>query len=272
MRLPESYRIDPDDPRAPTIAEWEQMTPEERAYVVEALPSEEAGLFPPEGDPHRKAKSRAAETLDDYYHRIKRSVYISSELGIYYPGEPRFSPDLIAVLDVEPHERSSWVVLHERKGIDLALEVVYAGDRAKDAERNVKWYARLGIQEYFIFDIKQCILSGYRLPSASAGEARTYRPILPQGGRYASAVLGLDLVAEGSKLRFFLADTPLLEGRELITRLELMVDDVLLRQAEAERRAQAEAARAADLEQKLRETESRLAKVETELARLKSGR
>ncbi len=34
------YVVDPDDPRAPSAEIWELLTPEERAEVVESLPSE----------------------------------------------------------------------------------------------------------------------------------------------------------------------------------------------------------------------------------------
>lgn len=279
QQLPDAYRIDPADPRAPSVAEWERMSPAERARVVALLPSEdEAGLWPPEGDRHRKVKNQAVETLDDFFQRTGRKIYVSSELGIYYPGEPRFSPDLLAVLDVEAHERSSWVVTAEGKGLDLALEVYHAGDQAKDYDENVKRYARLGIHEYFIFDAGQCSLRGYRLAPPSPPGARVYRPILAQGGRYCSEVLGLDLMVDGLKLRFFQATAPLLEGQELIAKLGSMLDEVLAHKAEAEQRAQAEAeraqaetSRAASLEQRLSEVEGKLAEAEAEIARLKGG-
>lgn len=273
QRIPDDYRIDPSDPRAPSQAEWDRMTPAERACVVAMLPSEEpASLLPPEGDRHRKTKTRAVETLDDFFQRMGRKIYVSSELGVYYPGEPRFSPDLLAVVDVEPHERSSWVVLSEGKGLDLVIEVYYAGDQAKDFDENVKRYARLQIREYFIFDAGQCSLRGYRLPpTSSQNVAPAYRPVLAQGGRFPSEVLGLDLMVDGSKLRFFQATAPLLEGQELIAKLGSMLDEVLVHKAEVERRALVEAQRAATLERTLIEVQSKLAEAEAEIARLKGG-
>ena len=81
------------------------MSDDERARVVDALPSEIESAYPPEGDVHRKAKDGPLGALDAYFRRIGRRVYLSSNLPVYYPGEPIFAPDLIAVLDVEPHER-----------------------------------------------------------------------------------------------------------------------------------------------------------------------
>jgi hypothetical protein len=56
--LEHGYAFDPDDPRAPSEAAWERMTDEERARVVDMLPSE---LEPPKGDPHRVAVELRAE-------------------------------------------------------------------------------------------------------------------------------------------------------------------------------------------------------------------
>ena len=40
QRLPDTYRIDPADPRAPSQDVWDRMTIEERARVVSMLPDE----------------------------------------------------------------------------------------------------------------------------------------------------------------------------------------------------------------------------------------
>jgi hypothetical protein len=130
QRLPAGYVFNPADPRAPTLDQWAQMTAAERARVVAMLPSEvPLDLLPNEGDPHRKAKRGALDALDAFFRRTGRKVYLSSELAIYYPDEPRFAPDVIAVTDVEPHERMSWIVANEGKGLDFVLEVLVAGDR-----------------------------------------------------------------------------------------------------------------------------------------------
>ena len=122
---------------------------------------------------------------------------------VYYPGEPYFAPDLIAVLDVEPHEPGTWVVSAEGKGLELALESTLAGDRDKDLVRNVERYARLGIPEYSILDLKGPRIFGYRMakgpshcpgsPSARPGPPRRAQEGAPQQGRFASEVLGLDV-------------------------------------------------------------------------------
>jgi Uma2 family endonuclease len=265
---PEAYRFDPDDPRAPSEEQWEQMSPEERARVVAWLPAEvPLELQPPEGDPHWNAKTRTRTTLDDFFRRIGRKIYVSSELAVFYPDEPRFSPDVLAVLDVESHERDKWVVAYEGKGLDLVIEVHYGGDRAKDYETNVERYARLGIREYFIFDRRHLSLRGYRLSppeEGRAGRRGTYRPILPQGGAYPSEVLGLDLTLDGSRLRFLFGMAPVPEAEELVTKLQSMVGGLLVQAEEAEKRAAAEAERAA--------AEEKRAAAEAERARALHGK
>lgn len=142
--LPDGWLLDPEDPRAPSVEQWERMLPEERARVVAMLPIEvPLDLLPNEGDPHRKATRGALDALDGYFQRIGRKIYLSSQISVYYPAERRFAPDVLAVTDVDPHERNSWVVSDEGKGLDFVLEVHVAGDRRKDEKTNVERYARL---------------------------------------------------------------------------------------------------------------------------------
>jgi Uma2 family endonuclease len=225
------------------------MSPEERARVVALLPSKvPLRLQPPEGDPHFNAKAKTKATLDDFFKRIGRRIYISSELAVFYPGRERFSPDVLAVLDVDPHDRDKWVVSDEGKGLDLVIEVYYRGNKTNDFKTKVELYADLGIREYFIFDRRNLSLRGYRLPQAEEGRApepRVYRPIVPQGGVYPSQVLGLDLMVQGSKLRFLYGMAEVPEAEELVGKLQSKVDDLLARAEEAEKRAAVEAERAA---------------------------
>jgi Uma2 family endonuclease len=272
MRAPTPlWTVDPDDPRAPPDDVWDAMTPEERKRVVDSLPSEfpVSEAQPPEGDFHWTAKVSAREVLDGYFARTGRRVYVGSELPVYYPGERMFAPDVLAVLDVDVHQRQTWVVRDEGKGLDLAMEIIVSGKRKKDLEHNVQRYARLGIREYFVFDRGRLRLTGYRLPDPGA---RAYQPILPQMGFYASHVLGLDLRIEGTRLRFHHASAPLPEANELITTLGRMVDDVEQRLQAAEERAAEEARLREEADLARAEAERRLAEALAEIERLKAER
>src|SRR3954470_14436160 len=101
-------------PMAPSQDVWNALTAAERARVVDALPPEVTydEMAMPEGDRHLYAKIRALDALRGYFARQERRIYLGSELPIYYPAEPRFAPDLLAVLDVADHRdhlRDKWV-------------------------------------------------------------------------------------------------------------------------------------------------------------------
>jgi hypothetical protein len=265
-----------DVPRAPSSEAWDRMTPEERRRAVDALPSEfDRQLFLPEGDPHFNTKMRVRATLDDFFARMGRPVYLACELPVYYPGERMFAPDLMAVVDVSTHERMRWVVSDERRGLDLALEIRVSGDRHKDYEANVERYARLGIREYFVFDRTRLHLAGWRL-----GEGRRYHPIVPQFGRFHSEVLGLDMRREDHRLRFYVGTASVPTSAELVGTLEGMLEGLEERlhrkEAEAEAqvkaaeaRAEAEAAARAEEAAARAEAEAKLAEALAEIERLR---
>ena len=237
---------------APSQEEWDALSAAEREAVASALPGEvtDAEMSPPEGDLHFKGKVRALDALRNYFKRQKRRIYLAPELPVYYPSEPRFAPDLLAVLDVDDHDRNSWFVSREGKGLDWVMEVHVGGDREKDAEENVARYARLGVTEYFVYDRARGRLAAYRL---SPG-ARTYAPIVPQRGLHTSSVLGLDVEVQADRLRFYDGTAVLLESDELIERLERHLDNLTAQREE---------------EQRLREAaEDEVARLRAELERL----
>jgi Uma2 family endonuclease len=261
QQVPVGYVFDPEDPRAPAEDEWERMSPDERARVVAMLPPGlPLEMQPNEGDRHRAAKRGVIEALEGFFRLTGRRVYLSSELTVFYPRERRFAPDVLAVTDVEPHERTSWVVADEGKGLDFVLEVHVAGNRTKDEKTNVERYARLGIQEYFYFDRARLRLAGYRLVPGKSG----YERMVPQAGHFASAVLGLDLALDGARLRFFTGNAPLEDAGEMISRLGSMLDKVITNQEDAERLAE-------DLAGRLEESDRQLAEARAEIERLKKG-
>jgi Uma2 family endonuclease len=237
------------------------MSVEEQARVVESLPGEVTWeeMAMPEGDRHSRPKVETRDMLLGFFSRQRRQVYLGMELPVYYPGERRFAPDLLAVRDVETHERDKWVVSHEGKGLEWVMEVHVGGDRKKDAEYNVERYARLGIAEYFIYDRAREQLLAYRLPTP---EAREYERIAPERGRYRSEVLGLDFELAGGELWLWAGNARLLTSQELVEQLQR------LREEEARLREE-EARRAEEAERRAEEAEQRLAELQAELERLR---
>jgi Uma2 family endonuclease len=266
-----------DFPTAPSQAAWDAMSQSERVRVVSSLPNEvtDAEMSPPEGDQHFNAKLDTLDALRGFFRRTRRRIYLAGELPVYYPSERRFAPDVLAVLDVEDRERGKWVVSAEGKGLDFVLEVHFGGDRKKDADFNVKRYARLGIPEYVIYDRARQKLLAYQLSRPGSG---IYMPVLPQQGRYASSVLGVELCIEDERLRFWVGSAPLLRSPELIDRLEHLVESAEQR-ADDEQRLREDEQRLREDEQRLRENEQRLreeaerklAELEREVEKLKRG-
>ena len=280
--------IDPDDPRAPPTELWQRLGPEERAAIVATLPSEfsVSDAMPPEGDDHLDAFAGARDALRRWFRGRGRRIYVAGNLPIYYPGERMFSPDLIAVDDADQRQRDSWIVDAEGgKGLDLAIEIVVRGDRKKDLERNIERYAALGIPEYYLFDRRRMSLAAWEL------DAERYRRRVPQSGRYASPVLGLDLWLDGNRLRFSVGDAPVPYADELIDRVSRLSADAHgrverleielaeeqrrreeeQRQREEEQRQREEEQRRREEEQRRREQEQRRREAaETELEKLRA--
>jgi Uma2 family endonuclease len=273
------WEISPERfPRAPSREAWAALSPAERERCVAELPGE---MAMPEGDFHAAAKERVVQSLRRYFKHggaRGRSVYVGSELPVYYPASPRFAPDLLVVFDVPDHPRNKFVVSAEGKGLDFALEVHYGGDRKRDCAFKVALYAKVGIPEYFIYDRARQRLFGYRLPD----DGGAYRPILAQAGQYESRVLGVTFAIEEDNVRLYLGEAALPDDREYVARIEMLVRQTGEQVEEEAKRAEMEAARAeeegarraaaearAELETRLRsEAEARLQELQARLERL----
>jgi len=219
-----------------------------------------------EGTRHSRPKTRALTTLSDFFERARRRIFLASELAVLYPGEQVFVPDILAVVDTDPDkEVESWVVLREGRGIDFVLELRNLGRKHKDMVENVREYARLGVREYFTFDVRKKVLRGFHL----SGSQRVYVPILGQGGRLPSAVLGLDLAVVDGRLRFFNDMAQVLDSGELVGMLERMVTERDTRLEEAEERATKEAERATREAERATKEAERAERAEAELAELR---
>jgi hypothetical protein len=117
---------------------------------------------------------------------------------------------------------------------DWVLEVLHRGDRKKDLVENVERYAHLGIPEYFVYDLENQQVLGYRLSQRGSGR---YLRIVPQLGLVPSAVLGLDLAVVGGKLQLFHGMAELFGTGQLLGRLRGMMSDLEVKASEADGRA-----------------------------------
>ncbi len=200
---------------------------------------------------HMMAIIDTLEVLKDHFS-ARPNVYVGANLLQYYEeGNPRkrVAPDVFVVFDVPklPY-RDNFLVWKEGKAPDFVVEITSRLTRPEDLK--TKWVIYrdiLRVSEYFLFDPRADYLDpplqGYELV---AGE---YVPIDPIAGQLPSAVLGLCLERDGTKLR--LLDPA--SFRRLPTRLEAC-EAAEHRAEEARRRA--EAAEAA--QQRLAEENGRL--------------
>ena len=251
-----AWRLDPDDPRAPTDEQWSAMSAVQREHVVSSLPVDP----PPHtmmgvGDVHQQEVKSTEEALRHWYRKRGERAYVGVEKAVYYPGERAIEPDVFVVLGVDAHQRSSWIVQNENdRGPDFVIEILHLGDRKKDLVGNVARYARLGIPEYFVFDVPKLQLRGWRQMQTGGG----YRALLQQGGVFCSHILGMDLGIVDDRLRFFGGGAQLPDTVDLLSRLTRAVD-------QSETRA-IEQTRLAEEKSQLAEEKTQLAEEKTLLA------
>ncbi len=238
---------------------------EQRAAVV--LEDPEASYYPDsdgqpmaENDEHRWAIQSLLNPLELRY-RKRADAYVSGDLLLYYrQGDASrcVAPDVLVVHGVAPGPRRTYLLWQEGKPPDFVAEVSSPRSRIQDRTTKRELYARLGVQEYFLFDPayedrgQAGRLQGYRLWGSGSVE------VGPGGERGSeeelrSEVLGLSLRPEGKRIRL----------RDLATGADLRYSDeteeVLQRTEEALRTEQEERRRA---EEARRTAEARVAELE----------
>jgi hypothetical protein len=208
-----------------------------------------------ETDLHRDAMVRHIELLRHFFRNQR--VYVSGDLLVYYEqGNPKkfVVPDTFVVKGVEPRTRRVYKIWVERKAPNVAIETTSAGTKKKDTIDKPAIYARLRVQEYFLFDPTQDYLDpplqGHRL----VGDH--YEPIEPdESGALISEELALKLRFEAGKLELYRLDT----GERLLERAD---EESLRAEREAER-AEQESRRA---EEEARRAEREAQRAEQEAA------
>ena len=138
-----------------------------------------------------------------YMHFENRSdVYVGGDMFVYYEeGNPGavVAPDVFVAIGAPKQEkkpRLSYKLWEEPKGPDFVLEVVSRSTWAVDRNEKPKVYARLGVEEYWLYDPTGehdgPRLRGMRLVG---GGYRDVPPVASGFGvrKLRSAVLGLDV-------------------------------------------------------------------------------
>jgi Uma2 family endonuclease len=223
-------------------------------------------------------------------YRDDPMVYVIGNIFVYYEeGNPykSVSPDTFVVFGVSKRERRVYKIWEEGKAPDVVFEITSKSTEEEDLGRKRTLYARLGVQEYFLFDPLQEYLrpplQGYRLVDG------VYRPVVPEpssDGEVAvrSQILGVVIRHEESWPILYDAQT----GERLLTPEELQVayqqtetarqelqvayqqtetarQELQVAYQQAETRAQQEAAARQEAEEEIK-------RLKAEVERLRQGR
>jgi len=191
----------------------------------------------------------------------RKDIFIGANLTVYFSEEQLKnrdfrSPDLFIVKDVEPRERSSWVVWHEGgRYPDFILELL--SDSTSDVDRGLKkrlYQNQFRTPEYFWFSPQTLEFAGFRL---MAGQ---YEPIEPdERGWLWSQVLELYLGVLNGELRLFFEDGTLVPTPEEMAELEQQRAELEQQRADSEQqRADSEQQRADSEQQRADRLAARL--------------
>jgi len=172
-------------------------------YSVDNLP-ESDGKPMAETPRHVLLIVESLEQLRQHF-KYDPSIYIIGNVFVYFLDQEgtlrRCAPDIFAVRGSSQEERRVWAVEHEGKAPDLVIEFTSKKTKRIDTIKKKEDYAWLAVKEYFLFDpfgeYLRPRLQGFELVEGQ------YRAMPSLHGRLQSRVLGLDLVAEGERLRFF---------------------------------------------------------------------
>jgi Uma2 family endonuclease len=248
-----------------------------------------------ETDLHRDLMFYIIHLLRRYF--TGQQVYVSGNLLLYYEeGNPRKSvaPDCFVVWGVAPHRRNIYKLWEEGQGPKVVFEVTSKTTQREDQLHKMGIYARLGVEEYYLYDPTADYLDPPLLGYLRAGGG--FVPMQPQnqelvlGGlafppepgeppEYVSPLLGLRLALdEDNMLRFYDLET----GQRLLTDDEArQAAEAQVRLAEervvyaeervvyAEERADTAEERAITAEERAMTAEERAAQAEAENARLR---
>ena len=240
------------------------MKTSSNALRTSYAPTETTDLYPEsdgkpmaETDLHIEAILRMRLIFRAYYTDTP-DVYISGNLMMYYEDTrpPKaVSPDILICFGVGKKPRRTYKIWEEGKPPDFVVEFSSKGTVQNDLNNKMELYARLGISEYFLYDVDRRYLPvplmGFRLID---GE---YVEIAPNAdGGIASETLGLDfhLLADGFEIY------------DPVTRKWLQTPEEA-----ANSRAERDRERAERDRERAERAETELAHLREELARLKEN-
>jgi Uma2 family endonuclease len=208
----------------------------------------------------------------------REDVYVAADMFLYYQrGNPRAvkAPDVMLVKGVQGnHERDSFKVWVEGCVPAVIFEITSPSTWSEDPGVKKQVYERLGVQEYFIFDPLQELLTtsllGFRLMNGQ------YTPIVANSdGSLTVQEIGCRVWREGSLLRMSdpLTGETILWEHEVIAKLQAAQERAEQEAQRAEQeaqRAEQEAQRAEQEAQRAEQEAQRATAAEAENALLRT--
>lgn len=219
-----------------------------------AIPFEDEFWYPEsDGEPMAESKLHLEEmvyvlqALEDHF-RDAPDVFVGGNMFLYHRQGDRgavVAPDAFVAKGLEDGKklRRTYLLWKERKVPCFALEVTSSTTQDKDVGSKKDLYAKLGVEEYFLFDPEgdylEPSLQGYRLIGG-----RYHRLPTEPDGSLRSRTVGLLFQIDGA-------------ARERLRLIDLRTGEVYLRAAakaealrQAEKRAAAEAAARREAEER----------------------
>lgn len=219
---PESIHINGSEAPAPLLdasrlKEWafaHGLDPELVELDEEGYPCDDGVPMPSKA--HLEQIVYGYSVLEAHY-RSRPDVLVSGDMMVHesYRGKLKSAmPDLFVAFGVVERDDDwpSYKLWQDGAPPQFVMEFLSRSNKMKDLDRNFDNYARLGVQEYWIFDTPgediEGRVAGHRL------DGQRYLPISPRPpGLHRSDVLGLDIASENDKLRFIEPST----GERLMT-------------------------------------------------------
>jgi Uma2 family endonuclease len=244
---------------------------------IDTLPTEDE-LPSDDGEPmetarHREQMEVLIRSLQAYWSE-RRNYYVGGNMFLHYDPRSRKKfrgPDFFLVMNVENHERKSWVVWQEGMRFpDVIIELLSDSTRNVDkGEKKTLYEQVFRTAEYYLYDPLSQEFTGYHLRSAY------YEEVEPDAqGQISSAVTGLCLTVQDGWLRWLTAEGNLLllpeelweQERQRNKQLQQRAEQEAQRADQAQQRAEQEAQRADQAQQRAEQEAQRAEHAEQLLA------
>lgn len=270
-----------------TPLRWPQMP--ERVKSNEIHYPETDGKPMAESDLHRDIMLYLVRLLQRFF--AGQPVYVSGNLLVYYEQGNRYksvAPDCFVVRDIEPRLRKTYKIWEEGKAPEVVFEVTSHSTQNEDLGKKMGLYARMGVQEYYLYDPT----ADYLQPSLRAFvlQGGGYVPMTPareevdlgdlalvpdptETPEFISPLLGLRIMLdEANQLQFYDLQNGkrLLSDEEARDAAESAAESALRQAAQEAQRAEQEAQRAEQEAQRAIAAAQHAAQVEAENARLRA--